>query len=69
MVAFLQLAPTRDTRPTTAIVGKLDRAVQASLSQPKGVRPTLVCRWLQDADGRLSCYWDIDLPDLPIPPD
>lgn len=69
MAAFLHLAPPRGAVTAADTVARLRHNVQATLNQRAGARPTLVCHWTQDADGRLSCHWDIEPPDIPIPPD
>jgi hypothetical protein len=69
MAAFLETAPLRGATTAADAIARLHRAVQATLDGQAGVRPTLVCHWLQDADGRLSCDWEIAAPDVPIPPD
>jgi hypothetical protein len=40
-------------------VAVLKRDIAATLSQQQLARPVLLCHWLQDADGRLSCHWEI----------
>ncbi|MBV8165209.1 MAG: hypothetical protein JO021_00360 [Alphaproteobacteria bacterium] len=32
-----------------------------ALDRLPAARPTLVCRWHRDADGRLACSWEPDL--------
>jgi hypothetical protein len=36
--------------------------IEETLKQQPAIRPVLLCRWLQDANGRLSCYWEVALP-------
>jgi hypothetical protein len=70
MAAFLHLAPPRGAvTAADDTVARLRRDVQATLNQQANTRPTLACHWTQDADGRLSCHWEIEAPDIPIPPD
>ena len=68
MAAFLNIAPRHGASTAAETIARLNRAVEATLSRQAHGRPTLVCHWLQDADGRLSCHWDVELPDIPIPP-
>jgi hypothetical protein len=58
MAAFLKIRPGH---------GALTAAETILRRQACG-RPTLVCHWQQDAHGRLSCHWDIERPDRPVPP-
>ncbi len=69
MAALLKFAPRHGVSTTTETIVRLNRAVEATLSRQAHGRPTLVCHWTQDADGRLSCHWDSEPPDIPIPPD
>jgi hypothetical protein len=70
MAAFLDIAPPYGAANAADTIERLDRTIRITLALRQEARPTLVCRWLQDADGRLSCYWEVDLPiDIPIPPD
>jgi hypothetical protein len=70
MAAFLDIAPSCGAPIAADTVVRLNRSIRIALARRQEARPTLVCRWLQDADGRLSCYWEVDLPiDIPIPPD
>jgi hypothetical protein len=73
MAAFLKFAPVHGVSTTAEAIARMDNAVRATL------RPTLICRWMQGADGRLSCYWECahrecahrecDLPgNVPTPP-
>ena len=68
MAAFLKNAPPRGASTAAESIVRLNHTVAATLSRQASARPTLVCHWLQDAGGRLSCYWDVELPDIPIPP-
>lgn len=69
MAAFLQFAPVRGATNAADTIARLHRTVQATLDQQTRTRPPLVCHWLQDVDGRLSCHWEIELPDIPVAPD
>jgi hypothetical protein len=70
MAAFLDIAPPYGAAITADTIRRLDRSIRIALARRQEARPTLACRWLQDADGRLSCFWEVDLPiDIPIPPD
>jgi 2-polyprenyl-6-methoxyphenol hydroxylase-like FAD-dependent oxidoreductase len=66
MAALLQFARPRRAA-TTAAVARLRDAVQATLDRHAQTRPKLSCRWLQGADGRLSCHWEAEFSD-PFPP-
>ncbi len=68
MAALLKIAPVHGASAAAETIGRLNRALEASLCRQAQARPTLACRWQQDAHGRLSCYWEIDLPDIPVPP-
>ncbi len=69
MAAFLDTLPC-GAASAADTVGRLERTIRIALARRQEAHPTLACRWLQDADGRLSCYWEVDLPiDIPIPPD
>lgn len=60
MAAFLKF----DLTPRVAdTVAQLRGDVQAAVRQQANARPVLVCQWQQDADGRLSCYWEFASPD------
>ena len=65
MAALLDIAPVRGVLSADRTIVQLKREVAATLRR----RPVLVCHWHQDADGRLSCQWDPELPDIPVPPD
>jgi hypothetical protein len=70
MAALLQIAPVRGATTAADTIALLLRDVQSAvLRQQAAGRPTLTCLWTQDADGRLSCHWEIELPDIPVPPD
>jgi hypothetical protein len=62
MAALLKFAPAHGILTAAETIARLSTAVQASLSRQADARPTLVCRWLQDADGRLSCHWEFEVP-------
>jgi hypothetical protein len=50
-------------------VAALKRDITATLSQQQAARPVLLCHWLQDADGRLYCHWEIEpAASIPIHP-
>lgn len=79
MAAFLKFAPMHGVSTTAEAIARMDNAVRATLHRQPPVRPTLICRWTQGANGRLSCYWECahwdcahwecDLPDnIPTPP-
>ena len=70
MAALLKVRPVPGVSSAADTVARLNTAVQASLLRHANVRAVLVQHWTADADGRLSCHWDIELPpDIPIPPD
>jgi hypothetical protein len=70
MAAFLDLRPAGGAVGAASIVAALKRDIAATLSRQQAARPVLLRRWLQDADGRLSCHWEIESPtSIPIPPD
>jgi hypothetical protein len=58
MAAFLKFAPTHGVSTTAEAIVRMDNAVRATLRRQAPVRPTLICRWMQGADGRLSCNWE-----------
>ncbi|MBV9251307.1 MAG: hypothetical protein JO227_18900 [Acetobacteraceae bacterium] len=68
MAAFLKFTPGQGAFTTADLISRLCDAEMASLSIQARARPTLVCRWQQEADGRLFCHWEADVPDIPIPP-
>jgi len=70
MAAFLDLRPTGGAVGAATIIAALKHAIEATLSRQQATRPVLLCHWLQDPDGRLSCHWEIEPPtSIPIPPD
>jgi hypothetical protein len=70
MAAFLDFRPAGGAVGAANTIASLKHAIAATLSQHSAARPVLVCHWLQDADGRLSCHWEIEPPaSIPIPPD
>ncbi len=69
MAALLHLRPASAVGAANAVAA-LKRDIAATLSQQQAARPVLLCRWLQDADGHLSCHWEIEPRTcIPIPPD
>ena len=68
MAAFLKIRPGHGALMTAEVIARLNRADAANLCRRANGRPTLVCHWEQDADGRLSCHWDIEPPNVPVPP-
>jgi hypothetical protein len=68
MAAFLRIRPGHGALTTAEVTARLNRADEATLRRRANGRPTLVCHWQQDADGRLFCHWDIEPPDVPVPP-
>lgn len=78
MAALLKFAPIHGALTTAEAIVRLEAGVRAAQRQQPARRPTLVCRWIQDAGGRLSCRWECSwehsressvLADIPIPPD
>jgi hypothetical protein len=70
MAAFLDLRPASGAVGAANIVAALKRDIAATLSRQQVARPVLLCHWLQDPDGRLSCHWEIEPPaSIPTPPD
>ena len=70
MAALLQTAPIQGATISADPITRLRRRVQAAVRRQQAIgRPTLICHWVQDADGRLSCQWEIEFPDIPVPPD
>jgi hypothetical protein len=65
MAALLHFPLARGAVGAANTITTLKRDVAASLDRLQAARPVLVCHWLQDADGRLSCYWEIELPAHP----
>jgi hypothetical protein len=68
MAALLKFTTTHGRSTATETIRRLNCGIEATLRRQAHERPTLVCRWQQGADGHLSCYWDIEVPDIPIPP-
>jgi hypothetical protein len=78
MVALLKFAPTHGVfAPGT--IPRLNWKVEEALRRQAQTRSTLVlrrahegstlvCQWQQNADGRLTCHWDIEVPGGRIPP-
>jgi len=69
MAAFLKFAPAHGVLTATETIAQLNRGVSAVLRQHAHGRPKLVCNWQHDADGRLTCHWEFEPPDIPVPPD
>jgi hypothetical protein len=70
MAAFLDLRPAREAVGAADIIAALKHDIAATLSRQQAARPVLLCCWLQDPDGRLSCHWEIEpAASIPIPPD
>ena len=67
MAAFLKIRPG-GALTTAEVTARLNRADEATLCRRANGRPTLVCHWQQDADGRLFCRWDIESPEISVPP-
>jgi hypothetical protein len=67
MAALLHLVSPRGAS-SASDTARLDSRVQVTLSGQLTVRSILVCNWLQDECGRLSCNWELELPESPIPP-
>ena len=68
MAALLQFAPVYGVLTTAETIARLNHVVHLTMHRQASARPTLVCQWTQDADGRLSCHWDIVPADIPVPP-
>jgi hypothetical protein len=68
MAALLHIAPPHGASTAADTIARLSQIVTATLHQQRAARPMLVCRWLQDPDGRLACHWELLPPDVPIPP-
>jgi hypothetical protein len=77
MAAILTFAPTRGVL-TARTAWRMNRSNEGALGREAQARPrlvldranrgpVLVCRWRRSADGRLSCHWDIEVPDAPNP--
>jgi hypothetical protein len=78
MAALLKFAPIHGALTTAETIARLEAGVRVALHRQPARHPTLVCRWIQDASGRLSCHWECSwehprepsvLADIPIPPD
>jgi hypothetical protein len=78
MAAFLSFAPTHGVF-AAGTLPRLNWTVEEALrSQAQAgstlvIRrahegPRLVCRWQQNAVGRLTCHWDIEVPGAGIRP-
>ena len=57
--------PSRNATPAAATLAQIRRAVSDVLDRQHGRRPQLVRQWEQTADGRLACFWSVDLPAAP----
>ena len=68
MVALLNTAPARGAPTADATIVQLKHEVAETVRPQAQWRPVLACRWQQDADGRLFCEWDLELPNIPVPP-
>jgi hypothetical protein len=68
MAALLNTASARGAKTADNTIAQLKRAVSATVRQQAQQRPMLACHWLQAANGRLYCQWDLEVPDIPIPP-
>ncbi len=68
MAVLLHFAPTHGASVAARTTARLNDAIDATLRLRARARPQLVCFWTQNVDGRLSCYWDIEPADIPIPP-
>jgi hypothetical protein len=68
MAALLKIVPAHGALTTAAMIARLTRAVDATLSRQTQRRPALVCRWRQDDAGHLSCCWEYAAPDIAVPP-
>ncbi len=62
MAALVKLVPPGVASTTQTVVPHLKHAWLADLNQRSGERAVLVCRWAQEADGRLFCEWDLEVP-------
>jgi len=70
MAALLHLRPDGGAVGAANIVAALKHDIAATLSRQQAARPVLLCRWLQDPDGCLSCHWEIEpAASIPTPPD
>ncbi len=68
MAALLKVRPAHGALTAAALIARLNRADEATLRRQAYARPTLVCHWQQDAEGRVYCHWDIEPPSVPVPP-
>lgn len=63
--AFLNVrsavAPNAVSRPDAIDRATTDFVRLFALDRLRADRQRLVCRWHQDADGRLSCSWEPDI--------
>jgi hypothetical protein len=63
--AFLNVrsavAPSTVSSPGAIDRGTTDFERLFALDRLRAERHRLVCRWRQDADGRLSCIWEPDI--------
>jgi hypothetical protein len=63
--AFLNVrsaaAPSAVSRPGAIDRSTTDFVHLFALDRLRADRQRLVCRWRQDADGRLSCSWEPDI--------
>jgi hypothetical protein len=63
--AFLNVrsatAPSAVSRPGAINRATTDFVRLFALDRLRVDRQRLVCRWCQDADGRLSCIWEPDI--------
>jgi hypothetical protein len=55
------VAPGTVPRPGAIDRGTTDFVRLFALDRLPAERQRLVCRWRQDADGRLSCIWEPDI--------
>ena len=68
MAAFLKFSsPAYGAMSAGKMIARLN-AIAGRESRQEEARPVLVCRWRQDANGRLSSHWEIEGPDVPVPP-
>jgi hypothetical protein len=68
MAALLKFRPSHGATAAAETIARLNRAVEATLNRQVIGRPKLVCHWTQGLDGRLSCHWEFESPDVPTPP-
>ena len=55
------VAPGTVPRPAAIDRGTTDFVRLFALDRLRADRQRLICRWRQDADGRLSCSWEPDI--------